>query len=171
MVKARPNPTRPKPSFGTPPANSWLVSICHEIIRIPWRCDGAISLAVSIFNAGENKVLGSACIQPICCWWSNGFMRLLLMSSPLMPIKTRARCCFTKARIPFKVHHKGVRSRVRVHTPRKMKSFETFPGLACWNCSGSIPYQNCSTAIFLISFFSPLRLTSSIFRPFLVCAE
>lgn len=52
-------------------------------------------------------MLRSACIQPICCWWSNGFMHLLLMSSPLMPIKARARCCFTKARIPFKVHRRA----------------------------------------------------------------
>lgn len=116
----QPNPTQPGPTQPSPVsaifwhtglANSWLVSICHEIIRIPQRCHSAVPLAVSIFNVGENKVLRSACIQPICCWWSNGFMHLLLMSSPLMPIKARARCCFTKARIPFKVHHRaGVRA-------------------------------------------------------------
>lgn len=62
-------PTRPNPApaffWQAGLANSWPVSICHEIIRIPERCHGAISLAVSIFNAGENKVLRSARIQPI----------------------------------------------------------------------------------------------------------
>lgn len=80
MSKARPNLTQPGPTQPSPVpaifwhtvlANSWLVSICHEIIRIPQRCHSAVPLAVSIFNVGENKVLRSACIQPICCWWSN----------------------------------------------------------------------------------------------------